>query len=291
MAQSIARYPAKHPGKSVGIGGGGVTYDAAALDYFTRAEGLGGSFDLTGISGTYTESYTKAAIDAFVKGCKADGVWGKLTEVYLLAGVTYAGVLAKLKHAGTATLTNTNFVTGDYAAAGNPGGLYGGDLNKRLDTGLNWSSINGNNFSFGVYITQVAASPATQRFIQDDGNGLFFESGSTTRTIWGLPNIDARIDTAAASNGTGFHLGVRRGVNDVEAYINGTSFQADTASASYTTLSRALKLWDGTSSATRLRRVPFACLSSGLTGLNDTDAANLSTRVNALMTAIGANVY
>ena len=50
-------------------------YDIDAQSYFARAEALGGSFDLTGINGTYTAAYVKNAINEFVKSCKSGSIW------------------------------------------------------------------------------------------------------------------------------------------------------------------------------------------------------------------------
>ena len=86
-----------------------ASYDSDARDYFIRAESLGGRF----ASGGYTEIVTKAAISQWFTATKDLGVYSKVVEAYLFVGPTFSGMLAKLKHSGTATLTNNNFVSGD----------------------------------------------------------------------------------------------------------------------------------------------------------------------------------
>jgi hypothetical protein len=62
--------------------------------------------------GQALEQATKIAIDNFVLGCKADGIWPAIKASCILAGArTLTGALVPL--AGTAP-TNVNFVSGDY---------------------------------------------------------------------------------------------------------------------------------------------------------------------------------
>jgi hypothetical protein len=77
--------------------------DANAAAYITAVETA---------DGQTLEEKTKIAIDNFVLGCKADGIWPALKASCILAGArTLAGALVPL--AGTAP-TNFNFVSGDY---------------------------------------------------------------------------------------------------------------------------------------------------------------------------------
>jgi len=58
------------------------------------------------------EPDVRTAVEAFIVGCKADGIWTAIKAGCILAGArTLAGALVPL--AGTAP-TNVNFVTGDY---------------------------------------------------------------------------------------------------------------------------------------------------------------------------------
>jgi hypothetical protein len=73
------------------------------------------------------EEKTKIAIDNFVLGCKADGIWSAIKASCILAGArTLTGALVPL--VGTAP-TNFNFVSGDYDRKT---GLVGDGVSKRL---------------------------------------------------------------------------------------------------------------------------------------------------------------
>jgi len=138
-------------------------YDPAALDYFTRAEALGGSFDQSAINATYTEAYVKTAISNCVAGLKSDGVWDSITELYLLSGVSFGGLMAKLKYASVPTLTNNNFVAGDYIAVGAGAGLKGDGSTKYLDTLYPQTSVD--DLSLSAYQTERPTEDAFKALI------------------------------------------------------------------------------------------------------------------------------
>jgi hypothetical protein len=79
--------------------------------------------------GQALEEKVKIAIDNFVLGCKADGIWSAIKASCILAGArTLAGALVPL--VGTAP-TNYNFVAGDY---NRETGLAGNGSTKYLDS-------------------------------------------------------------------------------------------------------------------------------------------------------------
>jgi len=82
--------------------------------------------------GQALEEKVKIAIDNFVLGCKADGIWSAIKASCILAGArTLDGALVPL--VGTAP-TNYNFVSGDY---NRETGLKGNGSNKYLDSNRN----------------------------------------------------------------------------------------------------------------------------------------------------------
>jgi hypothetical protein len=96
-------------------------FDLDAADYFARIVAAGS---------TISEP-NKAAVNAFVTGCKADGIWSAIKASCLLAGPdTLAGALVPL--VGPAP-TNVNFVAGDYNRVT---GLVGNGTNKSLSLTL-----------------------------------------------------------------------------------------------------------------------------------------------------------
>ena len=82
----------------------GEGFDPDALDYINRVETA---------DGERLEPRVRTAINQFVLGCKADGIWTSLVTSCIMAGArTVAGAITPL--VGNAP-TNNNFVAGDYS--------------------------------------------------------------------------------------------------------------------------------------------------------------------------------
>lgn len=119
------------------------TYDADALAYLTAVEAA---------DGQALESSVKSAINTFVVGCKADGIWNAIVASCIMAGArTVAGAIVPLR--GNAP-TNNNFVSGDYSRKL---GLLGDGSTKYLATGYNnndTTSFPQNNTHISCYVSQ-----------------------------------------------------------------------------------------------------------------------------------------
>jgi hypothetical protein len=120
----------------------GLILDDDARSYLNRVA-------LTGDA--VLESSVAIAINEFVVGCKADGIWSAIKTCCILAGArTLNGALVPL--VGTAP-TNFNFVSGDY---NRKTGLVGNGSTKYLNT--NYSATSFNNFAFGLHVSTTSAS-------------------------------------------------------------------------------------------------------------------------------------
>jgi len=125
-----------------------MSYDTDAQAYFTAVE----SADTQAL-----ETGVKNAINAFVVGCKTDGIWNAIKASCILAGArTRLGALTPL--VGTAP-TNFNFVDGDY---NRKTGLVGDGSTKYLDSNYAYASGLQNNKHVSVFAStsqQPTASP------------------------------------------------------------------------------------------------------------------------------------
>ena len=100
---------------------GGVAYDTDAQAYITAVEAADAQSLEVGV---------KTAINAFVIGCKADGIWTAIKASCILAGArTLAGALVPL--VGTAPTNVGPFVSGDY---NRKTGLVGNGSTKYLNS-------------------------------------------------------------------------------------------------------------------------------------------------------------
>lgn len=276
--------------------------DDSALDFFARAEGKGGSFDLSGVVASYTESYVKSQWDWMFKQLRAyEFIGGSnplIKELHALGGLTFGGILAKPIYLTNDSLIDTtgNFGAGDLTAAGAAMGLVGNGVNKYLDSTLLDSALDPNDISFGCYIT--AATTTTFDYyigVRDDGTSSVIRgiSSSNPLTTMGYmaPSSDATISVALA-NDTGMHITSRRGANDVEAYRNGSSVGTDTASASSDSIGHNYYLFArnqaGTANAVADGRMSLAFFGRGLT---TPQAQRLSLIFNTFMKSLGGNTY
>jgi hypothetical protein len=249
-------------------------------------------------SGTVSTAWA-TSVDTFVRGCKTDGIWDSLLDVGLLCGAdNLNGALVKLKTPTGVSriLTNNNFVSGDYTASGATAGLKGNGTNKWLNTNTLNSTVT--NLSFSAYVIAGMGGQATNVY------------QALLSSVVSAGNRGAGIWTAVAttpSAGSGGH----------------TQFGNDTSVTGWSTPGHYLSSFSG-STATPFRN--GAANAQTLTIINSLSGANfsvfainatsglfnspalatfyhigtaltapqisaLSTRVNALMTTIGANQY
>ena len=126
--------------------------DQDALTYLAAVEAA---------DGQALESATRLAVNAFVKGCKADGIWPAIKASCILAGArTLAGALVPL--VGTAP-TNVGglFVSGDY---NRETGLVGNGSTKYLNSNRLSSADPQDSFHLSLFVS-TAASSGTQMYI------------------------------------------------------------------------------------------------------------------------------
>jgi hypothetical protein len=115
--------------------------DQDALTYLAAVEAA---------DGQALESATRLAVNAFVKGCKADGIWPAIKASCILAGArTLTGALVPL--AGPAP-TNFNFVAGDY---NRKTGLVGDGSTKYLSANRLANADPTNNCHMAAYVSTV----------------------------------------------------------------------------------------------------------------------------------------
>ena len=121
-----------------------VRFDPDTRAYITAVESA---------DGQALEPGVRTALDAFVRGCKSDGIWDAIKASCIMAGArTLEGALVPLK--GTAP-TNFNFVSGDY---NRKTGLVGDGSTKYLDSNRNNNADPQNNFHISVHVTNIGSS-------------------------------------------------------------------------------------------------------------------------------------
>ena len=163
--------------------------DADAAAYITAVE----TADVQAL-----EEKVKIAIDNFVLGCKADGIWSAIKASCILAGArTLAGALVPL--VGTAPTNVGPFVAGDYSRKT---GLVGNGSTKYLNSNRNNNADPQNFFHAAVYRT---SAPSETAFLL--AAGLSPSTGRSAIAVvntGGVPGIFFRARTnTAESEGKG----------------------------------------------------------------------------------------
>ena len=247
---------------------GWLPSDADAAAYITAVETA---------DGQALEQKTKIAIDNFVLGCKADGIWSAIKASCILAGArTLAGALVPL--AGTAP-TNVNFVSGDYnRKTGLVGNGSGGAGTKYLNSNRAHTTDPQNSFHVSAFVSTV---------------GTFLIAGagdSTGRSSLGETSVRLRSNTGSAAGATcstnTFTGGSRSSSTAVTRRVNGA-----TVSESITSETPAAgnifvfaRNNSGTPDFYASHRLAFYSIGESL------DLARLDSRVTDLINAIAAAI-
>jgi hypothetical protein len=167
--------------------------DADAVAYIAAVEAA----DETASPGIGAlEPATRMAINSFVKGCKADGIWPAIKASCILSGArTLAGALVPL--VGTAP-TSFNFVDADYVRKTGLVGdrtLVGASI-KYIDSNRASNADPQDNHHLSLYATQYVVPPSNGYFI---GAGLV---AAGTTMIVGRPG-----DTGSRMRSSTFNSG------------------------------------------------------------------------------------
>jgi len=245
-----------------------LTLDPDALAYISAVQ----SADNAGL-----EIGVRDAINDFVIGCKADGIWDAIKASCILMGArTLSGALTPLK-GGAPTNVNNNFVSGDY---NRETGLVGNGTTKYLSANRNNNSDPQNSQHLALYASSLQA--ASVRYM-----GEFAASGSSTLgtagggTTLGVRSRNNTNVSAGLSIVNGFLGKSRNNSSTVDARIGGQT--ASLSSVSETPSTGTIEVFRASDFATTSR---FAFYSIG----ESLDLALLDARVSALYTAIGAAI-
>lgn len=239
----------------------GYITDADAKDYLTRVHAA---------EGQTLEPAVALAIEAFIVGCKADGIWSAIKASCILAGArTLAGALVPL--VGTAP-TNFNFVAGDYSRKT---GL-ASDGTKFLNSNRNNNADPIDNIHVSVYLSSAPTLASTA--LLDAGSG---STGATNlytanpATVFG-----SRLRSSFSNSGlTGTGLfGASRSISSsYQRRIAGTT--ETVASTSQTAFNGNIIVFSSSNP-----RLSFYSIGESL------DLAKLDSRVTTLMNALAAAI-
>jgi hypothetical protein len=136
------------------------------------------------------------AIDAFVIGCKADGIWSAIKASCILCGArTLAGALTPL--VGPAPTNNGPFVAADYVRGGATPGLIGNGSTKFLASNRASNADPQNDFHMGCWVSVLPTNLTTT-------NPNYMGTITAAFTLmYNLGSATPRDGTGCRSSGTG----------------------------------------------------------------------------------------
>jgi hypothetical protein len=266
----------------MGTGRFGVAYDADAQAYITAVEAADAA---AGQSGGL-EVGVKDAINAFVVGCKADGIWSAIKASCILAGArTLDGCLVPLVGAAP---TSYNFVAGDYSRKT---GLVGDGSTKYLDSNRDNNADPQDSKHLSVFMTTHFTRNATRCAI-GMGNGL--QGGQshlialTDRRIprlnWSTTPPTPNINDATAL--PGLEGASRANISSIDYLYNGvlTNYASDSSSPITGNILVFSRGSAGSPLSLADARIAFYSIGESL------DLALLDARVTTLINAIAAAI-
>ena len=252
-----------------------VQYDPDARDYITAVERADGQALETGV---------RAAIDAFVRGCKADGIWNAIKASCILAGArTLSGALVPLKGAAP---TNFNFVSGDY---NRKTGLVGNGSTKYLDSNRNNNADPQNSKHLSIFVSTLGNAP-DQYYIaaggyDDSGNSSAFY---TYNTYQGRINIPGALPQSIASSGikpSPSFVGMVRTASNLQA-IKVQNTVVQNTGASVAPINASIRVFSGPDTQLLRANSRLAYYSIG----EALDLALLDARVTTLVNSIASAI-
>jgi hypothetical protein len=244
-----------------------VSFDPDAADYFARIVSAGSSISAA----------NKTAVDAFVKGCKTDGIWSAIKACCLLAGPDdLTGALVPLVGAAP-TNVGGNFVSADYNRTT---GLKGDGSTKYLNSNRNNNTDDRDNQHMSLWVTEAHGS--VTRGYMGVGAATSGSSAIITQTsgALGYRSRNSAVISAAAgtSSSTGF-IGLSRSVST--EYISRNDGANDTRTqGSQNPLNADIAIFGRSTTAQSTARLSFYSIGESL------DLALLDARISTYMASI-----
>ena len=240
-----------------------ISADADVLAYVLAVESA---------DGQQLESGVISAVDAFISGCKSDGIWSAIKASCILAGArTISGALVPL--VGTAP-TNNNFVSADY---NRKTGLVGNGSTKNIAPNRNHNADPQNSKHFSVFVKTLASTASGTYYIGYANSFLQKSTGVTTR-------LNDSTNSVTATHSAGL-FAMSRSTSASYVLRNNATNSVKTVAALTSNISALGKIFSKHDNALYTNaRLSFYSIGESL------DLALLDSRVSTLMTDLSAAI-
>ena len=229
------------------------------------------------------EAAVRKAVDDFVKGLKADGIWSAIKASCILAGArTLTGALTPL--AGSAP-TNNNFVSGDYDRET---GLLGNGSTKYLDSNRNNNADPQNNNHNCLYIHTAQTAGTGCAYIgagiTDSGSNLIGRSVTSANMV--VRHRSSTVQTISGAGGSTGFVGSSRSSSSIYSFRAGgsTSSESQSSQVAHNANIHIFRRNAATNQIPTDAKISFYSIGESL------DLADLDTRVSTLITDLAAAI-
>lgn len=228
------------------------------------------------------------AVNDLVIGLKADGLWTKMSAIYPFVGGDATSHKFNLKDPRDLDIAYRLLFSGGWTH--NSNGVTGNKINTFANTFLNYTTLNSGHQSLYSRSNIVETVPTYDMGAFNGGNTWQLLSlYSQANLLIGGFNSDSQ-PRSTLPNSSGLFVNNRTASNAANLWRNGTkliqSTQVTSAVPNRTNYIGALNN-AGTFTLPSSKNFAFASIGSGLT---DTEASNLYTRVQAFQTTLGRQV-
>ena len=268
----VANLPGTHPYRYTPPTTDEPAWDADALSYIGRVQNA---------DAQALELNVRIAIDNFVKGCKADGIWDAIKASAILAGArTLEGALQPL--VGSAP-TNFNFISGDYNRTT---GLVGDGATKYLNSNRNNNADPQDSRHVSVFVTVGETRNATRCALASSdplsGAGTTELLSTPAARFFRINRSSSSFPVVTTASIYGLLAAERNNAANCSArFNNNTQTLSDTSSAP---TANQIDLYRRGTASYSDARLAFYSIGESL------DLAQLDARVTALINAYAAAI-
>lgn len=268
--------------KNYAVASSAVVYDTDAQAYFTANTAI-------------TSSADKNAINDFYLGLKSDAVYSKIKQMGLY--IWSSAINNKwnlINPLDTNAAYRLTFSTGWTHAINGMTGANAYALTQLIPN----SALTVRNTHLSVYMrTNTTAAAKTEMGagnVSTANPSMGIATRYTGNIVWtDVYSTSTNRISVSNSERIGFYIGTRTAINSAKIYKNGTSIVSNTTNETNNAMPNvqlSLGAYNFGGSYIQYTDGQFAFSSIG-DGLSDTEASNLSNRVNTLMTYFGINIY
>lgn len=257
-------------------------YDADAEAWFTAVEATGATISTN----------NKSAYSDFVAGLKTDGVYTKLSQLWMGYGITdvtdgttFGGTLKKIKGSGTMSDPNANMDHNNYSAAD---GLIFDGSTEEIDMDYTHGSAL-NDFAIGVDVEAVgtASGDIYGNLAGLDTVRAFYSGGEFRNLFFHTTGTTDVVGTTTLTVGTKFHCTAHLAANDLDVYVDGVVDSLAQDTNANTLKTPTTPIFIGSNSTTS-----FASCNIGMFYASESssfaaaDIANIQSRLSTLKSAL-----